>query len=130
MNKWIGMGRLTKDPDVKHNDNKAIARFTIAVDRKYKTEEQSADFIGCIAFGKTAEFIEKYGRKGTKFVVDGRIATGFYFNKDNEKVYTTDVIIENVEFAESKSSGTDSPITNNNGFINIPDGIEEELPFK
>ena len=141
MNKVILMGRLTRDPEVRYSqgDNaSAVARFSLAVDRRFKKDgEQTADFINCVAFGKTGEFIEKYGRKGTKFVVEGRIQTGSYTNKDGQKVYTTDVVVEQVEFAESKSS-TDSNTTNNTAnsntptdtsFMDIPDDISEELPF-
>ena len=134
MNKFIGAGRLTRDPDVRYTqDNTAIARFTLAVDRKYKKDsEQSADFISCLAFGKTAEFIEKYIKKGTKIVVDGRIQTGSYTNKDGQKIYTTDVVVENVEFAESKSNGSSEsrPTADDDGFFNIPEGADDEgLPF-
>lgn len=143
MNKVILMGRLTRDPEVRYTqgDNaSAVARFSLAVDRRFKKEgEQTADFINCVAFGKTGEFIEKYGRKGTKFVVEGRIQTGSYTNKDGQKVYTTDVVCENLEFAESKNSaGTDGGFTSRpepinaagDGFMNIPDGVEDEgLPF-
>lgn len=141
MNKVILMGRLTRDPEVRYSqgDNaSAVARFSLAVDRRFKKDgEQTADFINCVAFGKTGEFIEKYGRKGTKFVVEGRIQTGSYTNKDGQKVYTTDVVVEQVEFAESKSSA-DGNTTNNTAnsnaptdtsFMDIPDGIDEELPF-
>ena len=106
MNKVILMGRLTRDPEIRYaQDNSLpVARFTLAVDRRFKRDnsQQTADFINCVAFGKTAEFLEKYARKGTKFVVEGRIQTGSYTNKDGQKVYTTDVVCENVEFAESK----------------------------
>ena len=134
MNKFIGVGRLTRDPDVRYTqDNTAIARFTLAVDRKYKKDsEQSADFISCLAFSKTAEFIEKYIKKGTKIVVEGRIQTGSYTNKDGQKVYTTDVVVENVEFAESKSNGSSEnrPTADDDGFMNIPEGADDEgLPF-
>lgn len=152
MNKVILMGRLTRDPDVRYSagDNSmAIARYTLAVDRRYRRndQEQSADFIGCVAFGKAAEFAEKYFRQGTKLVVTGRIQTGSYTNKDGQKVYTTDVVVEDQEFAESKSNSSgsntnDAPNPNNanpmpesssssagDGFMNIPDGIDEELPF-
>lgn len=141
MNKVILMGRLTRDPEVRYTqgDNaSAVARFSLAVDRRFKKDgEQTADFINCVAFGKTGEFIEKYGRKGTKFVVEGRIQTGSYTNKDGQKVYTTDVVVEQVEFAESKASA-DGNATNNTSnsntptdtsFMDIPDGIDEELPF-
>lgn len=145
MNKVILMGRLTRNPDVRQGNNSTVARFSIAVDRRFKRDgdEQTADFINCVAFGKTAEFIEKYAQKGTKFVVEGRIQTGSYTNKDGQKVYTTDVVVESVEFAESKNSQSNSSAANNgfeggntfgpaldgDGFMNIPDGIEEELPF-
>ena len=120
----------------------AVARFTLAVDRRFKQEGQpTADFIRCIAFGKTAEFFERFGRKGTKFLIEGRIQTGSYTNKDGQKVYTTDVVVENAEFAESKSAASgnaggfapaDRPAPSQaagDGFMNIPDGIDEELPF-
>lgn len=144
MNKVILMGRLTRDPEVRYGgaNNSAVARFSLAVDRRFKRDgdEQTADFINCVAFGKTAEFLEKYARKGTKFVVEGRIQTGSYTNKEGQKVYTTDVVCENVEFAESKNSqgggssfdgGTGFAPSSDagDGFMNIPDGIDEELPF-
>lgn len=131
-------GRLTRDPDVRYADSGAtIARFTLAVNRRFKSENgPDADFIGCIAFGKTAEFIEKYFSKGQKMDLNGRIQTGSYTNKDGNKVYTTDVVIENVEFGESKSSGNSTGLSSENrppvspdGFMNIPDGLDEELPF-
>ena len=142
MNKTILMGRLTRDPEVRYTqgDNASVvARFSLAVDRRFKKDgEQTTDFINCVAFGKTGEFIEKYGRKGTKFDVEGRIQTGSYTNKDGQKVYTTDVVVEQVEFAESKASA-DGNVTGNTynsdsstdtGFMNIPDGVEDEgLPF-
>ncbi|HKM03253.1 MAG TPA: single-stranded DNA-binding protein [Lachnospiraceae bacterium] len=146
MNKVILMGRLTRDPEVRYSqgDNAmAIASYTIAVDRRQSRnsgDENTADFIRCTAFGKQGEFVEKYLRKGTKMLVSGRIQTGSYTNKDGVKVYTTEVIIEEQEFAESKnSSGTDGGFAGNSrgdssassgdGFMNIPDGIDEELPF-
>lgn len=143
MNKVILMGRLVRDTEVRYSQGEnstAIARFTLAVDRRVRSNnsnEQTADFINCVAFGKTAEFLEKYGCKGTKFVVEGRIQTGSYTNKDGQKVYTTDVAVEQIEFAESKrTSGGENaaPIPNpgaapSDGFMNIPDGIDEELPF-
>lgn len=147
MNRVVIMGRLTKDPDVRYSqgDNSmAIARYTLAVDRRRtkNQNEQQADFITCVAFGKGGEFAEKYLRKGTKLVVSGRIQTGSYTNKDGQKVYTTDVVVEEQEFAESKkdNSGRDAmddqtaqsygtPSAAGNGFMNIPDGIDEELPF-
>lgn len=141
MNKVILMGRLTRDPEVRYTqgDNaSAVARFSLAIDRRFKKDgDHTADFISCVAFGKTGEFIEKYGHQGTKFVVEGRIQTGSYTNKDGQKVYTTDVVVEQVEFAESKASA-DGNTTNNTAnsnaptdtsFMNIPDGIDEELPF-
>ena len=134
------MGRLTRDPDIRYSqgpDQMAIARYTLAVDRRVKTEGgQNADFISCVAFGKLADFAEKYLKQGIKIVVEGRIQTGSYTNKDGHKVYTTDVVVENCEFAESKGEstssgrrapyGTDGPAPD--GFMNIPDGVEE-LPF-
>lgn len=143
MNKVILMGRLTKDPDVRYSQGEkttAVARYTLAIDRKFKRDgEASADFINCIAFGKSGEFAEKYLRRGTKIVVVGRIQTGSYTNKDGQKVYTTDVVVEEHEFAESKKvSSENSGNTNNlsnsfptdkDGFMNIPDGIDEEIPF-
>ena len=144
MNKVILMGRLTRDAEVRYSQgdaSTAIARFSLAVDRRFKREgdDQSADFINCVAFGRTGEFMERFGRKGTKFLVEGRIQTGSYTNKDGQKVYTTDVVVENVEFAESKASGdnsgyvpADRPSPSGaagDGFMNIPDGIDEELPF-
>lgn len=143
MNKVILMGRLTRDPEVRYSQGEkstAVARFTLAVDRRFKREgEQSADFIGCISFGKSAEFAEKYLRQGTKVLISGRIQTGSYTNKDGNKVYTTDVVVEEQEFAESKNSSGGNNATGNtsqqhtsssgDGFMNIPDGIDEELPF-
>lgn len=137
MNSVQLLGRLTRDPDVRYTDGgSTIARFTIAVDRRFKQEGgETADFISCIAFGKTAEFIEKYISKGVKIALNGRIQTGSYTNKDGVKVYTTDVVVENVEFAESKNSnmGNSNPTPAStgvgDGFMNIPDGIDEELPF-
>jgi single-strand binding protein len=139
------MGRITRDAEIRYTQGEkstAIARFSLAVDRRFKkdNDEQNTDFISCIAFGKIAEFLEKFGRKGTKFVVDGRIQTGSYNNKDGQKVYTTDVVVENIEFAESKNSSGSGGSTNQpapapssssagDGFMNIPDGINEELPF-
>ena len=138
MNKWIGMGRLTRDPEIRYTqgDNAScIARFSLAVDRRFKRDgDQTTDFINCVAFGKTGEFIEKYAHQGTKLVVDGRIQTGSYTNKDGNKVYTTDVVVENAEFAESKSSQQNNhnavPQADNDGFMSIPTGVESEcLPF-
>lgn len=110
----------------------AVARFTLAVDRRSKQEGRpTADFIRCIAFGKTAEFFERFGHKGTKFLIEGRIQTGSYTNKDGQKVYTTDVVVENTEFGESKnSSGSAEPQPKpDDSFMSIPDDIDEELPF-
>lgn len=139
MNKAILIGRFTRDPEVRYTDGgSSVAKFTIAVDRRFKQDGgQSADFISCVAFGKTAEFIERYFRQGNKIVVEGRIQTGSYTNKDGQKVYTTDVVAENVEFAESKAFGGGqadygsqyTPSAVGDGFMNIPDGIDEELPF-
>lgn len=133
MNKVILMGRLTRDPEVRYSagDNSiAVARYTLAVDRRVRRDEgQGADFIGCVAFGKSAEFAEKYLRKGTKVVVTGRIQTGSYTNRDGQKVYTTDVVIEEQEFAESKASSSPAQDKGSDGFMDIPDGIDEELPF-
>lgn len=139
MNKVILMGRLTRDPEVRYSggDNAtAVAKYSLAVDRRFKRDnEPSADFINCVGFGKTAEFAEKYFRKGMRICVVGRIQTGSYTNRDGQKVYTTDVVVEEQEFAESKgaseNNGADrpQPTTDNNGFMNIPDGIDEELPF-
>lgn len=142
MNKVIEIGRLTRDPEVRYTtgDNAtAVARFTLAVDRKFKKagDTQEADFIGCVAFGKTAEFVEKWFKQGSKIVVVGRLTTGSYTNKDGQKVYTTDVTVEEVEFAESKGHSDSTQQTSKpepssavgNGYMNVPDGIEEELPF-
>ena len=145
MNKVILMGRLTRDPEVRYSqgDNaSAVARYSLAVDRRFKRDgEQATDFINCVAFGRAAEFAERYLRQGTKLLVTGRIQTGSYTNRDGVKVYTTDIVVEEQEFAESKAaSGTSNttyqaspapaPSTEiGDGFMNIPDGIDEELPF-
>lgn len=143
MNKVELVGRLTRDPEVRYTQGEnasAIARFSVAINRRFKNNEGNydADFINCIAFGKSAEFIEKYFKKGMAIGIVGRLTTGNYTNKDGVKVYTTDVVVEDAEFVESKnSSGTSAPSntpTNNNvpsadEFMNIPDGIDEELPF-
>jgi single-strand DNA-binding protein len=130
MNKWIGMGRITKDPEVRYSqgDNQlCIARYTLAVDRRGKQQgEQNADFVQIVAFGKSGEFAEKFLQKGTKLVVTGRIQTGSYTNKDGVKVYTTEVVAEDQEFAESKSS---SEPKEEDGFMNIPSDLENDLPF-
>ena len=150
MNKVILMGRLTRDPEVRYSqgDNAmAIARYTLAVDRRFNrnnNDENSADFIGCVAFGKSAEFAERYLHKGTKIVATGRIQTGSYVNKDGQRVYTTEVILDDQEFADSKGAASDmsgyqhsapagrpTPASAiGDGFMNIPDGVEDEgLPF-
>ena len=153
MNKVILCGRLTRDPEVRYSSGEnqtAVARYTLAVDRRFKRQgdEQTADFIRCVAMGKGGEFAEKYLHQGTKIVVEGRIQTGSYTNKDGNKVYTTDVVVEEQEFAESKAASdnyaashpqTSSPApapsmpapgaASADGFMNIPDGIDEELPF-
>ena len=149
MNRVILMGRLTRDPNISYSqsgDNMAIARFTLAVDRRGRrqdgVEQQNADFINCVCFDRQAEFAEKYLRQGTKIAVTGRIQTGSYTNKDGQKVYTTDVVLDDIEFAESKNAqgGGDgnysyqapqrpAPSAAGDGFMNIPDGIDEELPF-
>lgn len=145
MNKVILMGRLTRDPDVRYSQGEqstAVARYTIAVDRRFKRDgdQQTADFINCVAFGRQGEFAEKYFRKGIKIAITGRIQTGSYTNKDGQRVYTTDVVIEEQEFAESKSASAGNAgaaVANENaagsavgdGFMSIPNGIDEELPF-
>ena len=150
MNKVILMGRLTRDPEVRYSQGEnatAVARYTLAVDRRYNrnNDEQSADFINCVAFGRNGEFAEKYLRKGTKIAATGRIQTGSYTNKDGVRVYTTEVVIEEQEFAESKANadggnyqGTPArgngnrqpaPAMDESGFMNIPEGIDDELPF-
>lgn len=152
MNKVILMGRLTRDPEIRYSQGEqstAVARYTLAVDRRFTrnngTDQQTADFISCVAFGRSAEFAEKYLRKGIKIAVTGRIQTGSYTNRDGQKVYTTDVIIDDQEFAESKNASPapdhnyggggyapadrPSPSAAGDGFMNIPDGIDEELPF-
>ncbi len=133
MNKVILSGRLTRDAEVRYSQSgSAVAKFSLAVDRKFNKEEQSADFINCVAFNKTAEFLEQYGKKGTKFIVEGRIQTGSYTDKNGNKVYTTDVVVEQVEFAESKGNTEtpkDAPKQSPDGFMNFPDIDAEELPF-
>lgn len=147
MNKVTLMGRLTRDPDVRYSQGgqpMAIARYTLAVDRRRgrsDSDQQTADFISCVAFGKAGEFVEKYLHKGMKICVAGRIQTGSYTNRDGQKVYTTDVVVEEQEFCESRaandtvqnhstptpqSSGTSAAL---DGFMNIPYDIDEELPF-
>lgn len=129
MNKVILIGRLTRDPEVRYNGDKAVARFNLAVDRRFKQDGgQAADFPSCVAFGKTAEFIEKYIRQGVKIALEGRIQTGSY-EKDGVKHYTTDVIADSVEFAESKRA-QETPPPSNDGFMEIPEGVEDQLPFE
>ena len=148
MNKVILMGRLTRDPEVRYSQGDAataVARYSLAVDRRFRRDgEPTADFINCVAFGRQAEFAERYLRQGTKIAITGRIQTGSYTNRDGARVYTTDIVVEEQEFAESKSASGSAPVANNNyqaspapspradigdGFMNIPDGIDEELPF-
>ena len=151
MNKVILMGRLTRDPEVRYSQGEqstAIARYTLAVDRRFRRDgdTQTADFINCVAFGRQGEFAEKYLRKGIKIAITGRIQTGSYTNKDGQKVYTTDVVVEEQEFAESKNASAENSAgfrpayqqpsapsapspASADGFMNIPDGIDEELPF-
>ena len=128
MNKVILMGRLTKDPDVRvsQDGSTTIARYTLAVDRRMKRDE--ADFISVVAFGKSAEFAEKYLHKGTKIALSGHIQMGSFTNKEGQKVYTTDVVAEDQEFAESKKTETPN-ISSDEGFLNVPDTDDEELPF-
>lgn len=158
MNKVTLVGRLTRDPEVRYggaNNSTAVARYTLAVDRRFKRDgEPTADFIPCVVFGKSAEFVEKYFRQGMRVAISGHIQTGSYTNKDGAKVYTTEVYVEEQEFAESRSEGNQNAKPNSNaaqpnantgasgsqpsgsqpaysedGFMNIPDGIDEELPF-
>ena len=155
MNKVILMGRLTRDPDIRYSageNSTAVARYTLAVDRRFRRDgEQTADFISCVAFGRTAEFAEKYFHQGIRIVISGRIQTGSYTNRDGVKVYTTDVVVEEQEFAESKSASAENSggfgggyrqsqaaapapapaaaSASADGFLNIPDGIDEELSF-
>ena len=151
MNKVILMGRLTRDPDIRYTQGEnsmAVARYTIAVDRRRANADgqREADFISCVAFGRQAEFAERYLHQGTKIAATGRIQTGSYTNKDGQKVYTTDVVIEEQEFAESKAASDNYAASHPqaaapapsmptpgaasaDGFMNIPDGIDEELPF-
>lgn len=149
MNKVILMGRLTRDPEIRYSQGEnsiAVARFTLAVDRRFKKPgEADADFLNCVAFGKTAEHAEKYYKQGLKVLITGRIQTGSYTNKEGQKVYTTDIVVEESEFAESKNASSQNAGDNyqnyqpaqrptpsaavGDGFMNIPDGIDEELPF-
>lgn len=134
----ILIGRLCADPEVRYSQNEnqtAVARYRLAVDRRFKREgDQTADFIPCVAFGKAAQFAEYYLHRGTKIIITGRIQTGSYTNRDGQKVYTTDVVIEEQEFAESKGAsgnieGSAPQATDPDGFMSLPDGIDEELPF-
>ena len=143
LNKVILMGRLTRNPEVRYSQGEkatCVAKYTLAVNRRFHREgEQDADFINCVAFGKQGEFAEKYLKQGTKIVISGRIQTGSYTNRDGVKVYTTDVVIEEQEFAESKKAAETSSTPKNtqgvksnpedDGFMTIPEGVEEELPF-
>lgn len=133
MNKVILMGRLTRDPDIRYTQGEnsmAIARYTLAVNRRISKEgEQSADFISCVAFSKNAEFAERYLKQGIKVIVEGRIQTGSYTNKDGQKVYTTDVVVEHSEFAESKANNENQSAAGE-GFVNVPVAVDEDdLPF-
>ena len=145
MNKVVLMGRLTRDPEVRYSQGEnalAIARYTLAVDRRFKRDgEQTADFINCVVFGKSAEFTERYFRQGMRVVVCGRIQTGSYTNRDGVKVYTTEVVVEEQEFCESKNANNSNSQQSNtanasnqpssgNDFMSIPEGIEDDLPFK
>ncbi len=143
LNKVILMGRLTRNPEVRYSQGEkatCVAKYTLAVNRRFHREgERDADFINCVAFGKQGEFAEKYLKQGTKIVISGRIQTGSYTNRDGVKVYTTDVVIEEQEFAESKKAAETSSTPQNtqgvksnpedDGFMTIPEGVEEELPF-
>ena len=145
MNKVILMGRLTRDPEIRYSageNQTAVARYTLAVDRRFRRQgdEQTADFINCVVFGRGAEFAENYLHQGTKIIAEGRIQTGSYTNRDGNKVYTTDVVVEDQEFAESKAASQangnnytparpEPSAASGDGFMNIPDGIDEELPF-
>ena len=145
MNKVILLGRLARDPETRYggaNDSMAVCRYTLAVDKKFKKDgEATADFINCISFGKIAEFAEKYFTKGLRVAVSGRIQTGSYTNRDGQKIYTTDVVVEEHEIAQSRSEASNQQESNrqpeispygedkDNGFMNVPDGIDDELPF-
>lgn len=139
MNKVALIGRLTRDPDIRRTQGEnsmTVARYTLAVDRRYKKEGgQQADFISCIAFGKNGDFVDRYLRKGMKIAVTGRIQSGSYTNREGQKVYTTDVLVEEHDFCESKGSASGSsgqtqpPAVDADGFMDIPDDIDEDLPF-
>ena len=142
MNKVILMGRLTRDPEIRYSageNQTAVARYILAVDRRFRRQgdEQTADFINCVVFGRGAEFAERYLHQGTKIVATGRIQTGSYTNRDGQKVYTTDVVVEEQEFVESKGASAarppkrkTEPETDDDGFMNIPEGVEDEIPFR
>lgn len=135
MNSVQLLGRLARDPEVRYTQGEnatSVARFTVACNRKYKkNSEQEADFISCVAFGKTAEFIERYFNKGSSIALNGRIQTGSYTNKDGSKVYTTDVVVESLEFVGKKSDDSSADTSKqNDDFMNIPDDIDENLPFE
>lgn len=149
MNKVVLVGRLTRDPDIRYSQGEgasAVARYTLAIERKFKRDnEPTADFIPCVVFGRSAEFVEKYFRQGMRVSISGRIQTGNYTNKEGVKVYTTEVIVEDQEFAESRAEreatressqqaqAAPTSLSPNgvagDGFVNIPDGIDEDLPF-
>ena len=137
MNKVILVGRLTRDPEIRYSqgeDSMAVGRYTIAINRRVKPDqEQTADFLRCIVFGRSAEFAEKYFRQGMRIAVSGRIQTGSYTNKEGVRVYTTEVVVEEQEFAESKAEAEGRPFhestTDADGFMNVPDGLDEDLPF-
>ena len=148
MNKVVLMGRLTRDPEVRYSQAEnpvAVARYTLAVDRRFRRDgEATADFISCVSFGRAAEFAEKYFRQGIRITICGRIQTGSYTNREGAKVYTTEVVVEEQEFAESKGASDANAFQSSNnaqapsaqpsadigdGFMNIPEGLDEELPF-
>lgn len=128
MNVWTGTGRLTKDAVIRAAQETTVARFTLAVNRKYKKDGENADFISCVAFGKTAEFIEKYTKKGMKVEIVGRIQTGSY-EKDGKRIYTTDVVVEEAGFAESKKASEEKPQQDLDDFVMVPQDVDGELPF-
>ena len=129
MNKVILIGRLTKDTELRTNGNVTVCRFNVAVDRAWKKEgEPTADFISCVAFGKTAEFVDKYFGKGSKIVIEGEWRTGSYTNKDGQKVYTNDCVVNRVEFAESKKAESNNAAPDDD-FMNIEGDIDEQVPF-
>lgn len=134
MNVVVLMGRLTKDPETRYTQGAepmAITRYTLAVDRRFKQGDQTADFISCVCFRKAAEFAEKYFRQGMRVTVSGRIQTGSYTNKDGQKVYTTEVVVDNQEFADAKrEEKKQDPEIPENDFVGVPEGFEEELPFR